>query len=250
MTREKKYQKRFLDFRCTLSNRVDGPPSTVTLQNYQKQKFLFVTTREFKHEETQHFIDDVFENSWNYGIMDVNALVYNSNSSWSLITFLPYDNEDCTKLTYKTLATFTAANYSQLADIPLGRLYDRKMRNMRKCPVKVVIYTCEPYVFETQDNGKMYDGIEIRIIETIASLLNFTPQYVLPQDKDGNLWPNNSKTYCLQMVSRVIPVFRSCQRQKAMANIVSSLFFFHSTANRGQSKHVDLQLFRYVESQC
>lgn len=188
-----------------LSNRADGPRDLETLRNYQKQRFLFITTKELKQEETQHFIADLFDESWRSGVIDVNTLIYSSNSSWSLITFLPYDNEDCTTLTHRKLATFTTSNYTQFANITLNELYDRKMRNLRKCPVKIVLYECEPYVFETNKSGKTYDGIEIRIIEAVATMLNFTPQYMLPQDKNGNLWPNNSKAYCLQMVSSINP---------------------------------------------
>lgn len=147
------------------------------------------------------FFDYLFRAAWHFGIIEINCLIYDTNSSWSLMTYYPYNNEDCTTFSYNTIATFTSTNYSQLAKIPMQKLYARKLINMRKCPINIAVVPSEPYVFIKQVKGrKKFDGIEIRIIKAIASSMNFTPNFILPRDIHGNVYPNATKKDCLQMV--------------------------------------------------
>lgn len=176
------------------------------IQRFQIQKYLVILSKWFPPRETKELLDNIFSAAWKFGIIEIDALVYTTNASWTLVTYLPYDTEDCMTLTYKNLTTLTAANYTRFADIPSAELSIKKMRNMRRCPITVVVYPCEPYVF-VAENGTKFDGIEIQIVEAVAALLNFTPIYMLPQDNDGNRWPNVTKPYCLQMVTSFLAIF-------------------------------------------
>lgn len=170
------------------------------VQSFQIQKYLIVITKWLPANETKALLDHIFSSAWKFGIIEISALAYNTNASWSLITYVPYDTEDCITLTYKNLTTLTPANYTTFAATPFTKLFLRKMRNMRKCPVNVVIYPCEPYVFESREKGRRYDGIEVRVIDAIARAMNFTPNYILPQDEYGNIWPNKGDFFHLKMV--------------------------------------------------
>lgn len=171
------------------------------VQSFQIQKYLVVLTKWFPPEETKLLLDKIFSAAWVYGIIEISTLVYSTNASWSLITYLPYDTQDCMALTYRNLTTLTATNYTKFTDTPYAQLFLRKMRNMRKCTVNVVIYPCEPYVFESREKGRVYDGIEVRVIDAIALAMNFTPNYILPQDEYGNIWPNKGDSFHLKMVT-------------------------------------------------
>lgn len=162
------------------------------LHSYQNQKFLVVTTKLFDSQQTQTLLDNVFESAWRSGIVEINALVYTTNASWSLITYFPYDSPDCTKLTYKTLATFTAGNFTRLADMPLSELYVRKMRNLRRCPIFVRVVPVEPYVFLPLKPGDQFAGIDIEIIEAIATALNFTAKFIV-SDGHNVIYRNGTK---------------------------------------------------------
>lgn len=171
------------------------------LQGFQTQKYLVIATKWLNPVETKAIFEYLFNAAWGFGIIEINCLIYATNSSWSLVTYHPYDNEDCTTFTYKTIATFASTNYSLLANIPIRTLYARKMINMRKCPITIAVVPSEPYVFTTTKKGqKTFDGIEIRLIKAIASSLNFTPNLILPHDIDDNLYPNATKRDCLEMV--------------------------------------------------
>lgn len=170
-----------------------------SLQTFEFQRYLVILSKLLPPNEMKALLDNVFGAAWRLGITDVNALVYNSNASWSLITYLPYGSEDCITSTYTNLTTLTEANYTRFSEMPFTELFIRKMRNMRKCPITIIVYPCDPYVFVTE-NGAKVDGIEIRIVEAVAGLLNFTPIYILPEDRDGNRWPNVTKAKCLEMV--------------------------------------------------
>lgn len=162
------------------------------MHSYQNQKFLVVATKPFEPTETKDLLDNVFESAWRSGIIEINALVYTTNASWSLITYFPYNSENCATLTYKTLATFTAANYTRLADMPLHKLYVRKMRNLRRCPIFVRVVPVEPYVFLPLKKGDRFDGIEIQLIRAIAATLNFTARFIV-SDGHNVIYRNGTK---------------------------------------------------------
>lgn len=189
-----------------------------TIQGFQKQKHLVVATRQFTHQETVVFLDELFGTAWKFGIVELNVLVYKTNSSWSLITYFPFIDENCIAVTHKTLATFTIANYTRLENMGWNELYLPKMRNLNKCPVNVVVYPCEPYVFESREIGRKYDGIEIRVIDAVALAMNFTPNYILPEDEHGNVWPNKSNDYYLKTVTGLLCQSSTLEKPKCALN--------------------------------
>lgn len=173
------------------------------LQKFQTQKYLVIATKWLDPDEVKHLLDYSFGAAWSFGIIEINCLIYDTNSTWSLITYYPYDNEDCTTFTYKTIETFTSTNYSKLANIPIKTLYyPKKVSNLRKCPINIAVFPCQPYVFTKTVNGETkFFGIEIQILEAIASSLNFTPNFILPHDVNAKFSFGDTKDNCYKMVS-------------------------------------------------
>lgn len=171
------------------------------MNNVRVQKYLAVATKTIDFESRQALQNHVFGISWQFGIVDMNLLMYNGNLSWSLVTYFPYDNDDCSIFTYKTIATYTLSNYTQLAHKPLSELYAIKMENLRKCPINIAVFQSEPYIFTRTVNGQTkFDGIEIRILELIASSLNFTPNFLMPPTNDEKFNFGDTKDKCYKMV--------------------------------------------------
>lgn len=155
--------------------------NTNYINSFRVQKFLSVSTKWLDPGNEMMVQNHIFRSSWQSGVVDINLLVYNRNASWSLITYFPYDNEDCSKFNYKTIVTYTTSNHTQLAIMPMNKLYARKMQNLQKCPINISIFPCKPYVHTIIENGQpKVDGIEIRILKTIASALNFKPIFIMP----------------------------------------------------------------------
>lgn len=158
-------------------------------------------TKLFSPRQTKLFLDHAFGTAWKNGVTDFNCLFYNTNSSWSLETYIPYGNDDCTLLTHKIIAKFTPTNFTQVAEISLDDLYVPKLQNLRKCPINIAVFPCEPYVsIKIQNGQRKLDGIEIKIIEAVADSLNFTPKYILPEDVYGNNSVYGMKEDCFNLV--------------------------------------------------
>lgn len=171
------------------------------LHSFQIKKYLIVLTQLLNPEETNKFLESFFASAWTFGIIEMNALIFTSNASWSLVTYHPFDNEDCFTLTYKTIATFTPSNYTLLASIPFEELYPRKLVNLKKCPLTVAVIPSEPYVLEVNEKNRRFDGIDVRIIETLANSINLTTTFIIPQEEYGSDFCQNiSNSQCLQKV--------------------------------------------------
>jgi hypothetical protein len=67
------------------------------------------------------------------------------------------------------------------------------MKNLQGCEVKVAIAVAEPYVFAklVRNLTYEYDGIDIRLIETLAKTLNFKLTYYFTKDP-GYLYENGT----------------------------------------------------------
>lgn len=171
------------------------------MQSYHYQKHLIVSMEWFEPEDTRAMLQDLFAVAWGLGLTELNVSVYNADASWSLVTHFPFDTEECTTSTYRTIATFTPSNYTLFAYMPIPKFYPKKMRDLQKCPVNIAVFPCEPYVFTTIKNGQLkFDGIEIRMIKAIASKLNFTPNFILPHDISAEFNFGNTKENCYRMV--------------------------------------------------
>lgn len=177
-------------------------PPNLEIRRFQIQAYLIVATKWVDPSQRTLWLGNAFGPSWKYGVVEINCLMQETASSWSLLTYYPYDNEDCTTMTYKTIATYTASNYTELAYLPMREFYPIKMRNMRKCPINIAVFPCAPYVFINTTNGQRhFDGIEVKIIEAVASSLNFTPRFVLPEDIYGNKSAYGVKSDCIRTVA-------------------------------------------------
>lgn len=188
------------------------------LHGFQVKKYLVVITKLFNAKETNRFLKRLFGSAWSFGIVEMNALIFTSNASWSLVTYHPFDNEDCFTLTYKTIATFTPSNYTLLASIPFEKLYPGKLKNLRKCPLTVAVIPSAPYVIEVNEKNRRFDGIDVRIIETLANSINLTTTFIIPQEEYGSdFCLNITNSECLQKVVIFCNLDSNCRETLKMS---------------------------------
>lgn len=79
----------------------------------------------------------------------------------------------------------------------LGRsLFSNQLNNMNLCQLKVGTYPLEPFTIPKNDSygNTFYDGTEVRILQTVAKISNFTVQFVYPANnmRWGFIKPQNS----------------------------------------------------------
>lgn len=144
----------------------------------------------------------IFQESWKYGVLDVNVLLpHHTNSHWSLKTYLPFQN-DCFALKIQHISTFTHLNYTNELNITFDQLYASKNRNFNKCPITVATYHAQPFVSITKDgrNASRFDGIEVTLIEHIATAINLTIIYNNIGEK-GDVLDNGTVTGSIKEVS-------------------------------------------------
>lgn len=140
------------------------------------QKFLIVVTGSTRnHTET---LNAVFQILWKNGLMDSHVLIQDAIDTWSLYTFLPYQN-NCVALTHLKIESFTSLNFSTHMILDINQVYPQKLRNFNGCPIYVAPTIFRPYFFvrKTSDGNYSFDGIENTMIKHISKSLNFTVGY-------------------------------------------------------------------------
>lgn len=181
-----------------------------TVQEFHlSQKFLVIITR--RTQNITQNLDEVFQILWTNGFLDSHVLIQEEEKSWSLHTFLPYQN-DCFALTHLKLITFTPFNISGAITLSFQSLYPLKLKNFHKCPLYVAITISNPFIIShnTSDGMYRFEGIDTLIIEQISKVLNFTIVYKLPSThlKRGTILKNGTAVGAFGLVYKMKITFK------------------------------------------
>lgn len=141
----------------------------MTVEEYQlSHKFMIILTDE---DHKIFKLNVIFEILWKNGLIDSHVLSQDKNESWSLYTFMPYQ-QDCSTLSLLKIETFTSTNCTSGMKISREKLYPKKLQNFHRCPIHVAPSISNPAVMRPDQNQK-YRGIDIEIITQISKSLNF-----------------------------------------------------------------------------
>jgi hypothetical protein len=132
-------------------------------------------------------LEEIFEMFWRHKIYNVNAMFEDDNEEVSVKTFMPFSKGNCGNSNPMQINKFKDGKFVNGTE----NFFPRKIKNMNKCEVKVAIGKGEPYVFALNNLTKKYDGIDVRVIDTLAEMLNFKVKYFYSSD-GGFIYQNGS----------------------------------------------------------
>lgn len=144
------------------------------------------------HSQTNFFVvveqksklPDIFQKFWEYQVINVFTLVMENNDI-SIYTFVPFKPGKC-DLDIKLINHWTNGTFVKNL-LPLT-----KTINFNECPINISIVNVKPNVmFEDECNcsmAKRIDGIEGKIITEVVKKFNYTPTYIIPEDRNGWGW--------------------------------------------------------------
>lgn len=97
------------------------------------QKFLVVVTG--STQNIRNTLDEVFHVFWQNGLMHSHVFIQDAANTWSLYTFLPYQN-DCNALSHLKIDCFTSSNFSTPMKLTIDQVYLEKLK-FNGCPLYV-----------------------------------------------------------------------------------------------------------------
>lgn len=107
-------------------------------------------------------------------------------------TYRPFRNKDCANVNPE-LVMVSKDGKAESQD---RSLFSNKFNNMNLCQLKVGTYPLEPFTIPKNDHdgNTFYDGTEVRIVQTVAKMHNFTVQFIYPENnmRWGFIEPQNS----------------------------------------------------------
>ncbi|XP_037046524.1 glutamate receptor ionotropic, delta-2-like [Bradysia coprophila] len=161
--------------------------------------FLVVITS--VKDNTEEFLNDLFEASYAKSILTINFLSPLQNeSAWLMTTFMPFV-KSCNSLQQHNIAILTEQNYSISGSTDV--IYPHKMHDFRQCPIIAAVFHTPPFII-VYSNGsdETVDGIDTRILGQMAQKFNFKLVYRTPRDKRGRgtIYANGSVTGCIKMI--------------------------------------------------
>lgn len=154
-------------------------------------------------ENSTNSLNDIYEVLWENGLITSQVLSRVTAESWSLSTFMPYQN-DCFELIELKIASFTLLNYTENMNVSMTQLFPRKLKHFNQCPLHIAVSTVDPLVvaYNTSDGKNQYKGIDIDIITQISKMLNFNIKFMQTTDgtNNGVAFPNGTVTGNLKLV--------------------------------------------------
>lgn len=128
------------------------------------------------HEFTDS--QEIFKIFWASQIYNVNIMFENASSVVEVITFVPFGAGNCDDTSPILLNCFEEGKFVN----DVGNYFPDKLENLHNCPLRVaVLINSEPSVFVSRTPSGMLTlrGSDIRLVETLASTLNFNISYLL-----------------------------------------------------------------------
>jgi hypothetical protein len=141
--------------------------------------------------EEHKLISEIFGELWEKEVVNSIVLVYNMDADTSratvdIHTWFPFSEDHCREPANRTVILDQCVVNSECQFVKNAKLFPDKMSNFHGCVLRASTFEQEPFtVSNTSKNSNVTQyskGIEIGILRTIASKLNFTVEY-LPEPK-------------------------------------------------------------------
>lgn len=154
-------------------------------------------------KEKLHEMEKIFEDFFNFYIVDVIILVYFDNLL-HMYTYKPYKSEHCAYTKPMLVKSFDKVP----SYLCYEELYPRKLKNFYGCPLKVVLWNVPPFVELQRHNNQIVDlkGYDTNVLRDLATFLNFSID-VLPNEPphllSGQIFKNETTVGVFKIVSQV-----------------------------------------------
>ncbi|XP_053667435.1 uncharacterized protein LOC128717654 [Anopheles marshallii] len=135
-------------------------------------------------------LGSVLRKLWNLKIINVVVIVEEDDGEYVAYSYHPYEEQRCGIVEPDAIARYGNGTWLSMAE-----LFADRLSNLRGCPLTVAKIEIRPFsMVRVENNRTIHYGLEVYIVETLASRMNFTVHYVRPKDnsKWGILYATNS----------------------------------------------------------
>lgn len=156
-------------------------------------------------ENVKETLRGVFEIVMKLGLLNVNVLIEEMNSMWTLHLYKPYFRS-CDSFEIIKLSTFTTENYTNELQTLQNNLYPSQLIKFPNCPLLISTFSLKPFVIveKTENGTEIYRGLDVKIVSEISKTLNLNPIYMQSPDKTvrGLIFNNGTVTGAMGMVRK------------------------------------------------
>ena len=140
-------------------------------------------------------IQQIFTLLWSIFIYNVNILVEDNDGNISMITFMPFKENECGQTTPTIINSYEV----QFSSWKSQTYFPRKINNLFKCPIKIAIFETPPFV--SKSAGKI-SGSDIELVNGLAEALNFKvdSNFMTEPGSWGTIYDNGTSTGALRKV--------------------------------------------------
>ncbi|XP_065365314.1 uncharacterized protein LOC135958338 [Calliphora vicina] len=140
-------------------------------------KYVIVLNTQDSMRENLIVMHDIFQDFFNFYIIDVIILVYDE-SSLHMYSYKPYSSKHCAFTKPVLLQRFERVPEFLL----YHDLFPVKTKNFHKCPLKVVLWNIPPFMELTYENNLVnFKGFDAKVLKNLAAFLNFSIE-IIPND--------------------------------------------------------------------
>lgn len=142
-------------------------------------------------------IQQIFTLLWSIFIYNVNILVEDNDGNISMITFMPFKENECGQTTPTIINSYEVQFSSWKSPI----YFPRKINNLFKCPIKIAIFETPPFLSKSTETGKI-SGSDIELVNGLAEALNFRvdTNFMTEPGSWGTIYDNGTSTGALKKV--------------------------------------------------
>uniref|UniRef100_A0A182QST3 Ionotropic glutamate receptor L-glutamate and glycine-binding domain-containing protein n=1 Tax=Anopheles farauti TaxID=69004 RepID=A0A182QST3_9DIPT len=160
----------------------------ITYETHQFYGFYTIFVEQLADREV---LDEVMRKLWSISVMNVVVIVEDSDGDeYVAYSYNPYQEQHCGKAEPYEAGRYVNGSWTNLDD-----WFPDRLLNMHACTLSVGVIEMKPYsMSRLEGNRTVRFGLEVNMVDTVASRLNFTIRYVQPKDnvKWGILHPKNS----------------------------------------------------------
>lgn len=178
------------------------------------QPYLVISTE--NTPDVSESLSTIFATVMSLGLLDVDVLIKNSNTSnWSIYFYKPYV-QHCHSFEIVKVDTFSPENFTNGLNMSSANLYAPREFKFPHCWLYVSTFSFEPFVIIRNESNRFvtYDGIDVKLVNEICKKLKLVPMYIQPPDKKnrGKVFKNGTATGAIKMVKEknVIKQFICC----------------------------------------
>ncbi|CAO1388058.1 unnamed protein product [Diamesa tonsa] len=142
-------------------------------------------------------IQQIFTLLWSIFIYNVNILVEDNDGNISMITFMPFKENECGQTTPTIINSYEV----QFSSWKSQTYFPRKINNLFKCPIKIAIFESQPFLSMSKESGKII-GSDIELVNGLAEALNFRVDvnFMTEPGSWGTIHANGTSTGALRKV--------------------------------------------------